>query len=93
MFEAGPGEEERVRIVTTVALAMTGMMILTVLGTDSTVTAQTTAEPSRVSAYRVVYGTSPEDLVEVVTDALNDGWQPVGGLSADNGHYFQAIGK
>ena len=82
------------KIVTTCVVVLVAAITITVAVTpNSWVTAQTSALPVRTNEYNLVERSSPEALAVAVTDALRAGWQPVGGVSVNDGRYFQAIGR
>lgn len=82
------------RIVKTCAVVLIAASAITVaVRSISSVTAQTTAFSVRTNEYKVVERSSPDALGTAVTDALRAGWQPVGGVSVNDGRYFQAIGR
>lgn len=43
--------------------------------------------------YRVLMDNSLQKIVEKVNQAIKDGWKPLGGVSADDGWFYQAITK
>ena len=50
-------------------------------------------QPRKIVDYTVVIQNSVELLNTYVCTRIEDGWIPLGGVSADQGHLFQAMVK
>jgi len=45
-----------------------------------------------IIAYKILESTSVQALEALVKDAISKGWQPIGGIAASDGHFYQAMG-